>query len=349
MSAYPRTVSASIFKAIARGHAASATLCRANDCTLHVVDVGLDAPPAACCEPTGAWRDAGALVQASASQIRRGSRDMLAGPAMIPEEAAGAMAVGRATVQRYLAQMSIVKLSEPSSTMVLCVGELGIGNTTAASAVLAALTGRAASEVCGAGTGLDADGVRRKAAAVEQACRVNAGLVESRDPLKVLQAVGGLELAAMVGAYLEASKERLPVLVDGFVAGVAALVALLMDADAARALFWSHHPDEKGTAILMEAVTKLTGVRTQPALSMGLRLGEGTGAVLALPLLRSACEILKMATLEEALSADKEAEAEKSKRAKLASAAQPPKPSSPKGQGKPTGNPSKRRFPMRKR
>lgn len=354
VSAYPRTVSASIYRAIARGHAASATLCRASDCSLHVVDVGLDAPPYSE-DPTAGLRDAGAAVQASASQVRRGSRDMLVGPAMVPEEAAGAMAVGRAAVRRYLAQMSIVKLSEPASAMALCIGELGIGNTTAASALLAALTGRPPEHVCGAGTGLDAEGVRRKAAAVEQALKVNAASIEGRDPQKVLQAVGGLELAAMVGAYLEASKERLPVLVDGFVSGVAALVAIMMDANVAKSLFWSHHSDEKGTAILMEAVTNVTGVKTQPALSMGLRLGEGTGAVLALPLLRSACRILKMATLEEALSAEKdkaaETERETGKKPKLASAPPPPKPavSSNNGQGKPKAKPPTKRPPIRKR
>lgn len=112
----------SIFKAIARGHAASATLCKANDCSLHVVDVGLDAPPF---EPADS-RGVDAPVQCSASQVRRGSRDMMAGPAMLPDESARAQAVGRAAVRRYVCDMSVVKLGEPSGVMALCVGEVSV-------------------------------------------------------------------------------------------------------------------------------------------------------------------------------------------------------------------------------
>jgi nicotinate-nucleotide--dimethylbenzimidazole phosphoribosyltransferase len=149
------------------------------------------------------------------------------------------------------------------------------------------------------------EGVCSKAAAVQQALEANAALLAQpggNDPSAVLRAVGGLEVAAMVGAYLEAAVGGLPVIVDGFVSGAAALLALTMDRSIERVLFWSHHSDEKGTAILLEAVSALTGVKAQPALSMGLRLGEGTGAVLALPLLRSACAIMTMATLQDALS-----------------------------------------------
>lgn len=153
----------------------------------------------------------------------------------------------------------------------------------------------------------------RKATAITRALEVNESLVKSGDPHKVLEAVGGLEIAAMVGAYLEAAAARLPILVDGFVAGAAALVALHMDAGIARSIFWSHHSEEKGTAVLLEAVAAVTGVKPQPALTMGLRLGEGTGAVLALPILRSACAIMTMATLEEALSAEDKG-AEKAKK-----------------------------------
>lgn len=304
VSAYPRGVSASIFRAIARGQAASATLCRANACSVHLIDVGIDAPPAdlKVAPLTMDGKPSASLLQCSTStSVRRGSRDMLQGPAVSPEEAAAAQAVGRAAVRRYLADMAREQLGEAPSTMALCVGELGIGNTTAASALVAALTGASPVEVCGRGTGLDDEGVRHKAAVVQRALEANAALVQSGDPSKILQGVGGLELAAMVGGYLEAAAVRLPVIVDGFVSGAAALAALQIEPGIAGSLFWSHHSDEKGMRVLLEAVSAITGVRTQPALAMGLRLGEGTGAVLALPLLRSACAIMGMATLEEAL------------------------------------------------
>lgn len=312
VSAYPRGVSASIFRAIARGQAASATLCRANDCSLHVLDVGIDAPAAELKVAVDGKLSSSVLQCSTSTSVRRGSRDMLQGPAVSPEESLAAQAVGRAAVRRYLADMARAEseLGKPSaSTMALCVGELGIGNTTSAAAIVAALTGVAPAEVCGRGTGLDDEGVRRKVAVVERALDANAALVQSRDPSKILQGVGGLEIAAMAGAMLEAAAARLPVIVDGFVSGAAALVALRMEPGVARSLFWSHHSDEKGTRVLLDAVSAITGVRTQPALAMGLRLGEGTGAVLALPLLRSACAIMGMATLQEALQPEDRASA----------------------------------------
>ncbi len=296
VSAYPRGVSAAIFRTIAAGKAASATLCKANDCSLDVIDVGLDLPtPAA--EPT-----TGGAVQCTLSSIRKGSRDMLAGPAMTAEESEAAQAAGRAAVRRYLAE----RPEESPATMALCVGELGIGNTTPAAAIVAALTAKAPIDVCGKGTGLTEEAVQAKAATIQRALDISASLVQSGDPALVLQAVGGLELAAMVGAYIEAAAARVPVVVDGFLAGAAALVALHMDPSIARSLFWSHRSDEKGTQTLLDAVSAITGRSTQPALSMGLRLGEGTGAVLALPLLRSACALMFMATLEESLAAPAE-------------------------------------------
>jgi nicotinate-nucleotide--dimethylbenzimidazole phosphoribosyltransferase len=125
VSAYPRAVSASIFQAIARGHAASATLCRANDCSLHAIDVGLDAPPMTAHTLASDKTAAGSMVQTSTSRIRRGSRDMLAGPALSSEESAAAQAVGRAAVRRFLCDMAIERLGEPPSALALCIGELG--------------------------------------------------------------------------------------------------------------------------------------------------------------------------------------------------------------------------------
>jgi len=232
---------------------------------------------------------------------------MTQGPALSPEERMAAEEVGAEAVQRYIAahapkQHHHHKAPESStatshSRLVVCIGELGIGNTTAAAALVAALTGEPVASVTGKGTGLGVEGVSLKAKAIEKALAFNSNLIQSRDPSQILEAVGGLELAAMVGAYLEAGRHRMPCLVDGFVSGAAALIALHMHPPLASFLFWTHQSDEKGAAILLQAAAMKTREAGQlsypPPLRMNLRLGEGTEALLALPLLRSACAIMR--------------------------------------------------------
>jgi len=146
--------------------------------------------------------------------------------------------------------------------------------------------------------GVDDGGLAAKQAAVSTALVTNQNQI-SKGPLQTLQAVGGLELAAMAGAYLEAASQRTPIIVDGFVSGVAALVATRMDPRVTQCLFLSHRSAELGTRLLVE---QLGG--DAPALDMGMRLGEGTGAVLCLPLLRSAAAVMKdMAALKDVLAA----------------------------------------------
>lgn len=177
--------------------------------------------------------------------------------------------------------------------------QLGIGNTTAAASLVSAITGHEPSAVCGRGSGLDDTALAFKAAMVGKALEVNAELVAS-GPAGILQGLGGLEIAAMVGAYLQASVLGIPVMVDGFISGAAALVALRIDPSLERCLFWSHRSDEKGAAIILNAIS---GRDEQggwgacgdllPPLSMGLRLREGTGAILALPVLQCAAAIMR--------------------------------------------------------
>lgn len=153
---------------------------------------------------------------------------------------------------------------------------------------------------------MDDAGLRRKCAVVEAALAANAAAVASGAPLAVLAAVGGLELAAMAGAFLEAGRRGMPVLVDGFISGAAAAVAARADPRAASVQFWSHASAERGAS----AAAAAAGSYAAPALCMGLRLGEGTGAVLAVPLLRSAAAIMAdMASLNDVLAAEAAAEA----------------------------------------
>lgn len=308
VSAYPREVTLPIFADIAAGTGASAILSRGNSCELNVVDVGMDTPTTTEEGQQEPFTTAGGAphITLTHAKVRRNSHDMTLGPALSPEERMAAQEVGAAAVRRYIAAHAShhqqAKIDEsvtttPHSRLVVCIGELGIGNTTAAAALVAALTGEPAANVTGKGTGLGVEGVCYKTKAIEKALAVNAELIQSRDPARILEAVGGLELAAMVGAYLEAGRHRMPVLVDGFVSGAAALVALYLHPPLGKFLFWTHQSDEKGAAILLRAAaikTQETGEPSYPPpLKMNLRLGEGTGALLALPLLRSACAIMR--------------------------------------------------------
>eukprot|EP00775_Hariotina_reticulata_P010334 gene10334-10491_t len=293
-----------MFGAIANGQAASSVLCAANSCHLLLTDVGVDG------DVSGITPQQHSHIAVSHKKVAPGSSSFVQGPAMTPQQCEAAMQAGAAAVQQacrglseaahgtsapFKSQVSGGSMSH--SSFVLCIGELGIGNTTAAAAVLAALTGAAPDEVCGRGTGVDDAGLAAKQAAVAAALSINQHHI-GNGPLQALQAVGGLELAAMAGAYLEAASQCMPVIVDGFVSGVAALVAARLDHAARQCLFLSHRSAELGTQLLVE---QLGG--DAPVLDMGMRLGEGTGAVLCLPLLRSAAAVMTdMAALEDVLA-----------------------------------------------
>jgi nicotinate-nucleotide--dimethylbenzimidazole phosphoribosyltransferase len=170
---------------------------------------------------------------------------------------------------------------------------MGIGNTTASSAIVAAPTGRPAIEVTGRGTGLDDAGVRHKAAVIDAALARHAP--DPNRPLGVLAAVGGLEIAALVGAILAAASARIPVVLDGFITGAAALVASGLAPGLAPRLIASHRSAEPGHAVVLEALG------LDPILDLGLRLGEGSGAAIAIPVVAAAAAIVGgMATFEDA-------------------------------------------------
>jgi nicotinate-nucleotide--dimethylbenzimidazole phosphoribosyltransferase len=174
----------------------------------------------------------------------------------------------------------------------VATGDMGIGNTTASSAIVAAITGRAVADVTGRGTGVDDDGWRRKVATIEHALEVNRP--DPTDPLDVLAKVGGYEIAGLVGVILGAAARRLPVIVDGFIAGAAALVASELCPRVRDYLIAGHTSVEIGHRLLLERLELV------PLLNLNLRLGEGTGAVMAMHLVDDAVAVLdEMATFAQ--------------------------------------------------
>ena len=252
VSLYPARVSAQVAEAAARGETAIGVLAGALGLELVVADVGL----------RGARRP-GVVDR----RVAEGTADITAGPAMSADELRRGIAAG------YEIAGSLAEASH-----VLVLGEIGIGNTTVAAALLAGLTGLPAESVCGRGTGLDSQGLERKRAVVAEALRANP--VSSRDALECLRRLGGHELSALVGAILACAARRRVVLLDGFTTGVAALVACRLQPAVRDYLVAGHRSAEPAHAIV------LTELGLEPLLDLRMRLGEGSGAGLALPLLR---------------------------------------------------------------
>ncbi len=257
VSLYPERVSAQIAAAAARGETAIGVLARALDAELIVADVGLKGPK---------------LPGLVDRRVAAGSADITRGPALQPAELRAAVEVGHSLASELAARCEVIVL-----------GEIGIGNTTAASALLAALTGLPASEVCGRGSGLDAQGLVRKRATVTAALERNRP--DRRDPLECLRRLGGLELAALSGAVLGAASARRPVLLDGFASGVAALAACRLQPAVRDYLIAGHRSAEPAHGHV------LTELGLEPLLDLRMRLGEASGAALALPLIGLAARL----------------------------------------------------------
>ena len=273
VSAYPREVTPQMVLNFLRGGAAINVLARAAGARVVVADVGVDAELPA---------DPGLR----SVKIRRGTASITRGPAMSTEEANEAIAVGR----------QLVRDEQPD---VALTGDMGIGNTTASAAVICALTGLDPKEIVGRGTGVDDAGLERKLAAVRAALRVNASLI-AQGPMQVLAGVGGLEIGGLAGVMLEAASQRKPVIIDGFISGAAALLAAAIDPAVTGYLIASHRSQELGHRAVLERLG------LQPLLDLDLRLGEGTGAALALPIVRAAVLLLnEMATFDEAGVSDR--------------------------------------------
>lgn len=275
VSAYPPEVTAQMVANFLAGGAAINQLAGAVGAELLVLDVGVAGPV-----DDAPANDGGRLVR---RRIRDGTADMTDGPAMTRDEAIGAIDAGLDVAGELIA----------AGANLLGVGEMGIGNTTAASALASVLTGFGADAVTGLGTGIDGEGRRRKVAAVERAIAVNAP--DPRDPIGVLAAVGGLEIAALTGVVLGAVAARVPVVLDGFITGAAALVACDLAPGIGERLIAAHRSPEPGHAIVLQRL----GLR--PLLELELRLGEGSGAAIAMGLVRTAVQVRDgMATFGDA-------------------------------------------------
>ena len=268
VSAYPREVTAQMVLNFLRGGAAINVLAREVHARVVVADIGVDAelPP---------------HPHLRAVKVRRGTGNITQGPAMSIEEAHRAIEVGRRLVRDERLDIALT-------------GDMGIGNTTASAAVICALTKLDPGLVVGRGTGVDDEGLERKLDAVRRALQVNAESI-ARGPIDALASVGGLEIAGLVGVILEAAEKRKPVIIDGFISGCAALVAAAIAPAATGYMVASHRSHERGHGAVLERL----GLR--PLLDLDLRLGEGTGAALALPVVRAAVRLLnEMATFDEA-------------------------------------------------
>lgn len=280
VSAYPREVTRQMLANFSHGGAAVCVLAHEVGARLVVVDAGVDGAPL-----LEGVRDA-------AVPGIRGTQDFTRGPAM---ERATAVAL----IERGLALSD--ELADEGIEIV-ALGEMGIGNSTAASALAATLLPAPPEEVCGPGTGLDAAGVDRKIEVVRGALDVNGfGGEAVADPLDALARVGGLEIAFLVGVLLGAAGRRLPVLLDGFISGAAALVAGRLEPRAIGSTIAGTRSPEPGHALILAAL------ELEPLLDLGIRLGEGAGAALALPLVRAAVSVLlDMSTFSTAGVADRE-------------------------------------------
>ena len=266
VSAYPSDVTWQMVENFLTGGAAVSVLARQHGIGLTVVDCGVrhDFAP----RP-------GLVI----NKVAPGTADALEGPAMSAAQCEAALANGAALVRGL-----------PGNALLL--GEMGIGNTSAASLLLARLAGLSVADCTGAGTGLDAEAVQRKIGILRQ---VLARHPDARDPLAVLAAFGGFEIATMVGAVLQAAAERRVIVVDGFIASAAVMVAAALQPAVLQRCVFAHRSGERGHALM------LAHLRAEPLLDLGLRLGEGSGAAMAWPLLMSACAILReMASFESA-------------------------------------------------
>lgn len=231
----------------------------------------------------GVAGDTSALPGVVQLKVRPGTRNLAQGPAMTREEAA----------QAFLAGAGLAAGLVREGVRIVGTGEMGIGNTTPASALTAAYAGASPANVVGIGTGLDAAGVARKVAVVERALVVNAP--EPDDPFGTLAALGGLEIAGMAGVIVGAAAAGACAVSDGFISGAAALAAVRICPACAGYLFPSHLSAEPGHRIVLGALG------LEPVLELDMRLGEGTGAALAIGIMGAACAMMSgMATFAEA-------------------------------------------------
>ncbi|WP_035580069.1 nicotinate-nucleotide--dimethylbenzimidazole phosphoribosyltransferase [Halomonas sp. TG39a] len=274
VSAFPQEVTAQMVANFANGGAAINVFARQIGALVEIVDVGVAATLT--------------MAGVTAAKVRHGTANMVEEDTMQSADVINAMDAGVAAVER----------AKKAGAKCLIVGEMGIANTTASSAMLAVLTGESVTSVVGAGTGINPQQQVHKVAVIERA--IAARNADPQAPLAVLAKLGGLEIAAMTGAYLAAAANRMPAIVDGFIATVAALTACRICPAVRGYLIFGHRSQEPGHEVALRAL------EAKPLLDMGMRLGEGSGAALAYPLVKAATAMAaEMATFNDAGVSDK--------------------------------------------
>jgi nicotinate-nucleotide--dimethylbenzimidazole phosphoribosyltransferase len=269
ISAFPAAVTAEMIRNFVRGGAAISVLARTLGADLEVTDLGT----------IGAEAIAGARDM----RLGPGTANFVKGPAMSETQLAGALEAGRASVER----------AHDKGAQLYIGGDMGIGNTTAAAALACALLAAEPASLAGPGTGLDGRGVAHKAEVIQRALERHRGQLATARA--ALERLGGFELAALAGAYVRCAQLGLPALIDGFIASTAALAASRIRPGVQSWWLFGHRSKEPGHAAILNAL------EARPLLDLGMRLGEGSGAAVAVPLLRLACELhAGMATFAEA-------------------------------------------------
>lgn len=271
ISAYPSAVTVEMLRNATSGGAAISVLARHLGVPLTIVDTG-----------TFAQTPIAGVVT---DKTRYGTRDFTVTQAMSDDDLTAALNAGRNAVER----------AAPKGADLLLLGEMGIGNTTAAAAVACAVLKCHPRDIAGSGTGLDLAGIERKAQAIARGLALHGLDGSDSSVAKALASVGGFEIAALAGAIVSAARRRIPVIIDGFIVSVAALAAVKFNPSCRPWLIFSHRSSERGHSLVLESL------KAQPLLDLGLRLGEGSGAALALAVIRIACALHnEMATFREA-------------------------------------------------
>lgn len=270
VSAYPREVTPQMVLNFLRGGAGVNVLARHVGVDVRVVDIGVD-------------HDFGTVAGLISRKVMNGTRNLLSEPAMTRAQAEQAIEVG----------IDLATQAAQEGIGLIGTGDMGIGNTTPSAAITAAMTGRAVAEVTGRGTGVDDAGHARKVSVIQHALELHRP--DSTDALDVLAKVGGLEIGGLAGLILGAAATRVPVVLDGFIAGAAALIAVGLQPNCREYLIASHRSVERGHQAMLDHL----GIK--PLLDLELRLGEGTGACLGMSLVCAAVKVYnEMATFDEA-------------------------------------------------
>jgi nicotinate-nucleotide--dimethylbenzimidazole phosphoribosyltransferase len=269
VSAFPSSVSVEMVRNFVTGGAAVNVLSNYIAADFEVVDVGL--------------LQTLDLAEVIVDKRARGTANFLQDAAMTVNQLNHALIAGKKAVQRALSKKSQLFIG----------GEMGIGNTSSATAIACALLKQDPQHLTGVGTGLNLKAVRHKTQLIAQALTYHQSQLTT--PLAILQVLGGFEIAALVGAYIYAAQQQLPVLVDGFIASLAALVAMKINPKVCHWFIYAHQSAEKGHLCILQALN------AKPLLNLSMRLGEASGAIVAVPLLQMACKLHnEMATFEQA-------------------------------------------------